>query len=402
MAEAAVRTKDVPVLTGDPFSPRVMDDPYPLYAEMRDAGPVVFLATHGCYAVGRHDQVQRVMSDWENFSSAAGVGLANFTKEKPWRPPSLLLEADPPSHTHVRAVLARVLSPGNIRKLKDRFEREAERLIDTVVAKGDFDAIADLAEHYPVKVFPDAVGLRTDGRENLLPYGSMVFNSVGPNNALFEAAVAHAGTVVPWIMANCAREALAPDGLGAEIYESVDRGDLDATQAGMLVRSFLSAGVDTTVNALGIVLWCLTTFPAQWEKLRANPALARSAFEESLRYEGTAQVFFRTTVRDVEIDGMLLGGNEKVAAFMGAANRDPRRWDNPDVYDIERRSAGHMTFGTGIHGCIGQQVARMEGEAILNALLNKVRSMELTGPPVRHYNNSLRTFGSLPMRVVPL
>jgi cytochrome P450 len=399
MSEPALGADTIPVIDDDPFAIPFLHDPYPHYARMREAGPVVWLSRYHCYAVARHDEVQRVLGDWETFISAAGVGLANFHDETPWRPPSIVLEADPPLHTRTRTVLTRVLSPGNIRKLRERFEREAEILVDRVVAMGRFDGITDFAEPFPVKVFSDAIGIREQGRENLLPYGSMVFNSFGPRNALTAAAFANADAVRGWIMESCARDRLDPDGLGAQIFAAVEGGELSEQEAPMLLRSFLSAGIDTTVDALGNTLWCLATFPDQWERLRRNPALARNAFEEGLRYEGPAQLFFRTTARDATIGGLAVEANRKVAAFMGAANRDPRRWPNPDTFDIERRATGHLTLGTGIHGCVGQAVARLEGEAVLAALARKVGSVELTAEPTRHYNNVLRSFEKLPVQV---
>jgi cytochrome P450 len=400
MSQAAVRADEVPTLDVDPFSIPFLEDPYPHYARMREAGPVVWLPAHQCYAVARHEEVQKVLTDWESFSSAAGVGLANFKREKPWRPPSIVLEADPPLHTRTRTVLNRAMSPGNVRKLREPFEREAEALVDRVVAMGSFDGVKDFAEHYPVKVFSDAIGVPDEGREHLLPYGNMVFNSFGPRNALTQAAFANADAVRSSIMTNCARDRIRPGSLGALIYAAADDGELSAEEAAMLMRSFFSAGLDTTVAALGTALWCFATFNDQWEKLRGNPALVRGAFEESLRYDGAAQVFFRTTVRDVEIAGVRIGEDRKVAAFMGAANRDPRRWPNPDTFDIERRAVGHMTLGTGIHGCVGQTLARLEGEILLGAFVRKVRSIELTAEPVRRYNNVLRSFEHLPVRVV--
>lgn len=388
-----------PVFEADPFSIPFLEDPYPAYAAMRAAAPMVYLPQYGCYAVGRHQDVQRVLSEWETFSSAAGVGLANFKKETPWRPPSIVLEADPPMHTRTRGVLMRILSPATVRRLREQFVREADALVDRMLDRGEFDAVTDFAEYYPVKVFPDAVGVREEGREHLLPYGSMVFNSFGPRNAITEAAFRNADVVRAWVMESCSRAALSKDGLGAEIYAAVETGELTETEAGMLLRSFLSAGVDTTVNSLGNTVWALATNPGQWEKLKANPALARNAFEEALRYEGPAQVFFRTTTRDTTVGDLPIGEGEKIAAYMGSANRDPLRWENPDTYDIERKTAGHMTLGTGIHGCVGQNIARLEGEAIFSAIARKVDTIEIIGQPVRQYNNVLRAFASLPVRM---
>jgi cytochrome P450 len=391
-----------PVSTADPFSHGFLRDPYPHHEALREAGPVVWLERYGIWAMARHEQVRDALTDWQTYCSSAGVGLSDFRKEPPWRPPSIILQADPPLHTRTRAVLTRILSPAAIKALRDTFEREAEKLIARLVGQREFDGVADLAEAYPLKVFPDAVGISEEGRENLLPYGSMVFNSFGPRNDLFDLAMANAGPVRDWIMSKCSRAALAPGGLGMQIFEAVDAGELTEDEAGMLVRSFLSAGIDTTVYGLGNALYCMARYPGQWKVLRENPNLIRGAFEEVLRFEAPVQSFFRTTTRDVEVGGVRLGDGEKVLLLFAAANRDPRRWDRPDTFDVTRRAAGHMTFGTGIHGCVGQAVARLETEAILTALAKRVASFELRGEPERRLNNTLRGFDTMPLRVVPV
>jgi cytochrome P450 len=399
---AAEAMSSHPVSIADPFSRAFLHDPYPHHQTLREAGPVVWLAQYGIWAMARHEQVRDALTDWQTYCSSAGVGLSDFRKEPPWRPPSIILEADPPLHTRTRAVLTRILSPAAIKVLRETFDREAEALIAHLAERREFDAIADLAEAYPLKVFPDAVGISGQGRENLLAYGGMVFNSFGPRNDLFQQAMANAGAVRDWIMSKCSRAALAPGGLGMQIFDAVDAGELSEEEAGMLVRSFLSAGVDTTVYGLGNALYCLAHYPGQWQALRSNPNLVRNAFEEVLRFEAPVQTFFRTTTKPVEVGGVQLGAGEKVLLFLAAANRDPRRWERPDTFDVSRRAAGHMTFGTGLHGCVGQAVARLETEAVLGALLRHVASLELTGAPRRRLNNTLRGFDSLPLRIVPV
>ena len=397
MSDQATVTR--PVSTVDPFSHAFLHDPYPYHEELREAGPVVWLEQYGIWTMARHEQVRDALTDWQTYCSSAGVGLSDFRKEPPWRPPSIILEADPPLHTRTRAVLTRMLAPAAIQVLRETFKREAEALIARLVEKREFDGVADLAEAYPLKVFPDAVGISEEGRENLLPYGTMVFNSFGPRNDLFNKAMANAGPVRDWIMSKCSRAALAPNRLGIQIFQAVDAGELSEEEAGMLVRSFLSAGIDTTVYGLGNALYCLARYPEQWTILRNNPNLIRGAFEEVLRFEAPVQTFFRTTARSVDVGDVRLGDGEKVLLFLAAANRDPRRWDRSDTFDVSRRAAGHMTFGTGIHGCVGQAIARLETEAILTALASRVVSFELTGEPQRRLNNTLRGFDTLPLRV---
>jgi cytochrome P450 len=385
----------------DPFSHAFLEDPYPHHEAMREAGPVVWLERYGIWAMARHQEVRDALTDWQTYCSGAGVGLSDFRKETPWRPPSIILEADPPLHTRTRAVLTRILSPAAINVLRENLTREAEALVDRLLESREFDGIADLAEAYPLKVFPDSVGISEEGRENLLPYGSMVFNGFGPRNDLFDKAMANAGPVRDWIMSKCSRAALAPDGLGIQIFRAVDASELTEAEAGMLVRSFLSAGVDTTVYGLGNALYCFARYPQQWTTVRENPALMRLAFEEVLRFESPVQTFFRTTTRAVDVGGVHLGEGEKVLLFLAAANRDPRRWERPDEFDVRRRATGHMTFGTGIHGCIGQAVARLEAEAVFGALAKRVASFEMTAEPSRRLNNTLRGLDTLPLRVVP-
>jgi 4-methoxybenzoate monooxygenase (O-demethylating) len=384
----------------DPFSHAFLENPYPHHEAMREAGPVVWLEHYGIWAMARHQEVRDALTDWQTYCSGAGVGLSDFSKETPWRPPSVILEADPPLHTRTRAVLTRILSPGAINVLRERLVQEAEVLADRLLESREIDGIADLAEAYPLKVFPDSVGIAEEGRENLLPYGSMVFNGFGPRNDLFDKAMCNAGAVRDWIMSKCSRAALAPDGLGMQIFNAVDSGDLSEAEAGMLVRSFLSAGVDTTVYGIGNALYCFAQYPEQWTTLRENPSLIRLAFEEVLRFEAPVQTFFRTTTKPVEVGGVQIGEGEKVLLFLAAANRDPRRWERADQFDVRRRATGHMTFGTGIHGCVGQAVARLEAEAVFAALAKRVKAFEMTAEPRRRLNNTLRGLDTLPLRLV--
>lgn len=390
-----------PVDDTDPFGPDVLTDPIPFHTRLRDAGPMVHLSRYDVFALGRYEQVHDALVDWQTFQSGAGVGLSNFRTEEPWRPPSLLLEADPPHHDAPRRVLSTILGPRALRRLRDRWSADAERLVDEVLDRGpEFDAVGALAETFPLRVFPDAVGLGTDGRENLLPYGNLLFNAFGPHNDLVAESLPRMGELSGWVNAQCERAALAPDGFGAAIWAAADRGEITPEQAPLVVRSLLSAGVDTTVNGLAAVLHAFATHPDQWARLRARPELARVAFDEAVRWESPVQTFFRTTTRAVEIAGVRVPEGHKILMFLGAANRDPRRWGpDADVFDLGRDPSGHVGFGMGLHQCVGQHVARLEAEAVLSALVRRVRTIEPAGEPRRQLNNTMRMWGTLPVRV---
>ncbi|EIG61228.1 cytochrome P450 [Bradyrhizobium sp. U531] len=383
----------------DPFDWDTRIDPYPAYAELRAKAPVVRLEKYGIFAVPRFAEIKAVFADHVNFSNGGGAGIVNYFKEKPWRPPSIVLEADPPLHTRTRKVLARIMSPGAMRGLENGFKAKAAALVDELIEKRSFDAVRDLAEIFPVTVFPDALGIDNEGRENFLTYGAMVFAGMGPENDYFRTLMAKAPEVLPWVAAKCQRDALAPGSFGAQVYEAADSGEITHDEAPLLVRSFLSAGLDTTISATGMALFSLVRHPEQWAILAANPSLARGAFDESLRYDSAAPYVFRTTPHETEIAGVPIGKHEKVLLLIGSANRDETRWEQPDQFDITRRVSGHIGFGTGIHGCVGQMVARLEGEAVLAALAASVASIEITGEPVYRDSSGLRALSSLPVRV---
>jgi cytochrome P450 len=396
MAEALERAPNLDI---DPYDDAFIGDPYPGYAAMRSVGSVFYMPKYACWGMARYKEVRPALLDWKTYCSGMGVGYTHFGKEKPWRPPSLLLETDPPLHDRARRIVDRVVFPPALQRLREPFAKEAAAAVERVLARGRFDGVKELAEAFPLKVFPDAVGLDADGRENLLPYGDMVFNGFGPLNARFNASTAMAGKVVPWITAKCSRRGLAPDGLGAQIYKAVEAGEATEEEAALLVRSFLSAGLDTTVAALGSALYLLATNPGEWRKFRADPSLAKNVFEETVRIESPIQNLFRTTTREVELEGARIPASEKVLLLLASANRDPEHWQEPDRFDITRRVQGHVGFGVGFHVCIGQVIARMEGELLLTALAQRVASIEVIGLPIRRFNNAVRGFASLPLEV---
>lgn len=396
-----IASANLPTLELDPFDPAFLADPFSAHPVLRDAGPVVFLPKIGCFAMARHAEVQAALKDWEAFISGRGVGQTDFLKETPWRPPSLLLEADPPLHDRTRGLMNRVASLGALREVMPRWQAKADALVGQLAGTGSFDAIPALAEAFPLSVFPDLIGLREEGRENLIPYATVAFNAFGPRNALLAETMAAARDATEWVAQSCKRELLRPGGWGMQVYEAADRGECSHDEAERLVRSFLTAGVDTTVNGIATLLHAFAEFPGQWAKLRADPKLVKKAVEESLRWGGTVQTFFRTTSRDVSIGGHIIPEGQKVLLFLAAANRDPRKWEDADRFEITRVVSGHVGFGFGIHQCLGQMVARMEAEAVTNALLANVGEIRATGPVRRRLNNTLHAIGELPIELIP-
>ena len=389
----------VPVWNVDPYAPDIQTDPIPFFADLRAKGPFAYLPKYSMLICGGYEVTKEVFSDHERFVSSRGVGLQDFSMGEPWRPPSIVLEVDPPDHNRTRRAIMRALSPKVVADLKPLFKADADALVASLVGR-DIDGVADLAEVFPCTVFPKAVGLKNPDRKMLLSYGLMVFNALGPDNAQRQAAMANAPVVGPWIAEQCLRENLTEAGIGATIYASADDGVLTEDEAGMLVRSLLSAGVDTTVTAVGSALWSFAKAPEQFAVLRDDPqGRALAAFEETIRYTSPVNAFCRTTNVDTEVAGVSIAAGTKILCVLGAANLDDAHWLEADRFDISRRTIGHLGLGAGVHTCVGQNIARAEGQAVLQALGEQVSAMKQTGPAVWRANNAIRAFDSLPLRL---
>jgi cytochrome P450 len=387
---------EVPTSDLDLFSREASGDQQRVDDALRELGPVVHMTHYDVWVCGRHEPIQRMYRDWETFSSTEPA----FAKDGP----SILLSEDPPAHTRVRTVIQRALSPKVMKSMAERFEREAHALVDRIIDGGgpvEVDGHQDLAKRYVLKVFPDVLGLGEEGRENLMEFGHAQFNAFGPENEIYHESFDAAREVFAWIAAHTKREAIAPDGLADDMYKAADRGDLTYDEAELLVRTLYAAGADTTVFAIGNVLRAFADFPEQWQALRADPSLARAAFEEGIRYDNPARYTRRRTTRPVEVDGVPMPEDAKVLILHGPAGRDPRRWEDPQRFDIRRKTSGHLGLGYGIHACVGQSLARLEGASLLGALVQRVEHIEPAGTPRTTVNMAVHGHESLPLRLHP-
>ncbi|MEA3065802.1 MAG: hypothetical protein QOJ27_2254 [Sphingomonadales bacterium] len=393
-------THDVPRLDADPFAIDTLLNPYAVQELVREIGPVSYVERYGSYAVGRYDEVRTILRDWESFTSTAGAGLTDIRKPDAWRQPGPIVESDPPDHTRIRGVLSKIISPKIIKGWQESFQAEATLLADRMCEARDVDGAKDIAEAFVMKVFPESLGL-SPHRENMVIVGNYNFNALGPKNELFERSAAELAGIAEWFDAAQDREGVAPGSFGEQVYNAEDEGLLEPGVARGLVRTLLRGGMDTTISGIGSMLMFLSQQPDLWRTMRSDRSRMKLAFEEAIRLEAPIQSYYRTTTKEVEVGGVRLEADTKVQVFIGAANRDPRKWEDPDRYDLGRSPAGHLAFGQGIHLCIGQLIARMEAESVLVALLDRVKELQPVGKPVYRPLNTLRTLDALPLRLIP-
>jgi cytochrome P450 len=345
---------------------------------IRELAPVVFLERENICVLGRHKHVSNGLFDWQSFSNTS----------RPWHDPNsvrpeILLTDDPPRHTEVRAVLSRILSPRALQTLSAPFRKDALAVLDEVLANGDarIDAVTAISRPFVYKVLPDLIGLPLEGRENMAAFGHMVWATLGPQNELFASAMQDAERVIEWVDDCCDRRNLVPEGLGMQLFYAADRGEITEPEAKLLVQILLSAAADTTVMTISTAMRAFAEFPDQYALLRTNPALVRAAFDESLRWDSPSRMAGRITARDVAIDGYVIPQGMRCGLLFAAANRDPRRWRDPDTFDIKRNLRGHVGWGYGVHTCVGRTLAQLEADAMLGAMIERIAKFEPAGEP---------------------
>ncbi|MGY3206047.1 cytochrome P450 [Streptomyces sp. TE5632] len=386
-----------PPISGiDLFADEVVLDPYPAYAELREQGPVVHLRKNDVYALTRYDVIRDALADWESFSSTS-IAFNPMANEALT---GTSLASDPPAHTQLRATLTENLSPRALRGLKGGIEKKADALVAELVETGSFEAIDALARAFPLEVVADLIGFTGHVRDNMLRWGQAAMQVLGPMNQRTAENFPIAGELYGWC-SEVKADDLAEGSVGRGIFEAEARGAIPPDTAGHIIHQYLGAGVDSTIAAIGNIVALFAAHPDQLALVRANPSLVPAAFNEALRFWPPINAWGRRATKDVEIDGTVIPAGAQIAILLGAGNRDPRHYENPDAFLVERNPVDHLAFGYGPHGCAGQGLARLEAHAVIEALSRRVERL-VVGPEVRVPSNITRSIEELPvLEVIP-
>jgi cytochrome P450 len=361
----------------NPFSPEAREDPYPGYADLRANHPVHEFGPF--HLVSRYDDVLQVMKNPALFSSA-GMGAPLVAG----RPTQTVVSSDPPDHTRLRNLVNRAFTPRMIAALEPRIHQITNQLLDAVGEReeSETDLIRDLAVPLPVIVIAEILGVEPERREDFKRWSDAVvsqvvqpgqrptgeFHVIGDEiegfRQYFEAAVEE-------------RRRRPRQDLISALVRAEDEDGLTPDEVLAFTALMLVAGNETATNLIGNAVLALLRNPDQLAKVLADPGLLPNAIEESLRHDSPVQMLFRKTTDDCELAGVSLPAGSMVVPIFGSANRDERRYADPDRFDVMRDTQGHLAFGQGIHFCLGAPLARMEARIALTALLQHLPFVEL-------------------------
>ena len=389
-------TTTIPISHADPFTDEALVEPWAIYRELRDAGPVVRLPDYDLCAVMRHADVRAVLADWETFSSAA-VGLNPTFNAMAGGVTTNILMASPPQHHKLRSILGEDLAPRGLReKLEEFVTDRAEALVEDLVSRGSFDAVSDLARPFVMGVIYDLNGLPEAGRDRFFGWANALFNALGVMNERAESAFSSLAEMWDWLRDEAGPEDVKPGSWAATIYAAAERGDVPAETAFRMLTTYVAPALDTTIHSLGWALKLFAEHPEQWDQIRADPELIPGAFREILRIQTPVHQMGRLVERDAEIDGVSVTKGTRLMVSFASANRDERQWHDPERFDIHRDNRRHVGFGYGVHACVGQGLARVEGHSILAALARRVERFEV-GEGTPFINNLVHGLDSLPV-----
>ncbi|MFF8369540.1 cytochrome P450 [Streptomyces lydicus] len=383
----------------------LLDDPYPAYAALREAGPVHRInGTDGnpAWLVTRYDDVRSALAD-PRFSldkrNAAPGGYRGFAL-----PPALdanLLNMDPPDHTRVRRLVVKAFTPGRVEALREPVRQVADELLDAMARRGSGDLIADYAGPLPITVICDLLGIPHHDRRDFLAWSDALITPDPARPELMKQAV---GAMLEFYTGLIAAKRAEPaDDLLSDLIavRDTDGDRLTEDELTSLAFLILFAGYENTVHLIGNAVLTLFDHPDQLRALRHNPAELPAAVEEFLRYDGPSPLAIRRfPTEDVEIGGVRIPAGESVLLSIASANRDAARFPAPDTLDRGRELSGHLALGHGIHRCLGAPLARMEAVTALEALLDRFPGLRLGVPrdELRH-RRALRARGLISLPV---
>ena len=388
------------------LDPSFIADPYPTYRALRERDPYHYSPLTSMITVVPYEDVDAILRDHRRFSSVIrGTEPFPVAEEQARRQLSPSMQfRDPPDHTRLRGVVNRAFTPPQIAKMEDQIRATAHSLLDVIGDSNHFDLMEHFANLLPMLVIAEMIGVPTDDRQQFKRWSDQIIRGLEPNlseaelSELLDNAEALAGYLAP-IIEDRRREP-KDDLVSRLVFAEEDGQTLSHDETQITLRLLLVAGNETTTNLIGNGLKALLEHPEQLELLRQQPDLIPSAIEELLRYDSPVQVDVRRLVEDTEIGDKQGKKDSLVTPLIGAANRDPQVFRDPDRLDITREDPGNIAFGRGIHHCLGAPLARLDAKVAFEVLLERFDEIKfgLRDPKYRH-NIVLRGLEHLDVRV---
>ena len=385
----------------DPYTAINSADPYPLYRRLRDEAPLYYNEQYDFFAVSRYEDCERGLIDAKRFVSGRG-GILELIKANVELPPGNLIFEDPPAHDVHRSLLSRVFTPRRVSELEPKMREFCRRSLDPLVGRKEFDLIADFAAQAPMRMISMLFGIPEEDQEELRDRADRNLRTTAGEALKVSGSLTFGaeafGEYIDWRLDHPSDD-LMTDLLRTEFEdENGVKRTLTRDEALLYTTVVAGAGNETTTRLIGWAGKVLAEHPDQRSEVVADRSLVNNTIEELLRYESPGPQIGRYMPEDVELYGQTVPAGSAVLFVVSAANRDDRRWDDPERFDVHRKIGQHLAFGYGIHYCLGAALARLEGRVALDELLNRFPEWDVDLDRARIAPTStVRGFETLPV-----
>ena len=398
---------------GSLWTPEAMADPYPLYKLLREHSPIMHNEMLDGWVLTRYDDVVSVLKD-QRFSADRNqarsqseylkAAMAAREEMGAIANTQTMLSADPPEHTRLRGLVSKAFTPKTVEGMRVHIQEIVEDLLDEVQSEGQMDVIEDLATPLPVIVIAELLGVPPEERATFKRWSDDLVANMSPvgepDDELIQRSLTSSNEMAEYFKERIEERRKEPrDDLLSALVAAEERGEvLSEDEVLATCVLLLAAGNETTTNLIGNGTLALLRNPEQQQKLRDDPSLVESAVEELLRDDGPVQATARIATEEIEVGGQKMEKGQLAMCIIGAANRDPAQFSNPEELDVSREDNKHIAFGFGIHFCIGAPLARLEGTAAFDSLMRRMPDLRLeTDEPAWNGNFILRGLKSLPV-----
>ena len=391
--------KQIPVYNKSVFSTKSLASGLQLYKDLSALGDVIYLKKDKVYAVTSYAAHMEVLSDPETFTAAQGVALNKQANEVPEAKVSVLMSEGDEQRKR-KAWYMKPITQRKLKDIKDNISESCENMVQDLAKKNEIEVVKDFAAHIPLEIVSKMIGYPEKGSKKLLDWAFATFNTFGPNNLRTLKSLPGLIFGLSKYSRTLNKDNVLPGSWSHATFKAIEEGKLGEDEGRAIVMGYAIPSLDTTIQSATSMFELLAKHPEKFNEIKENPDLIRGVVNEAIRLSSPVRGFSRVITKDTEVAGYQLEKDKRVLMLWSCANRDPKKYPNPDEFDIHRNPEDHLGWGYGNHRCAGEHLARLEMEELLKALCKHASKLVVSNSEP-FLNNTLQGYKSMSGKIIP-
>ncbi|MDP4851672.1 MAG: cytochrome P450 [Wenyingzhuangia sp.] len=391
--------KQIPVYNKSVFSTKSLASGLQLYKDLSALGDVIYLKKDKVYAVTSYAAHMEVLNDPETFTAAQGVALNKQANEVPEAKVSVLMSEGDEQRKR-KAWYMKPITQRKLKDIKDNISESCENMVQDLAKKNEIEVVKDFAAHIPLEIVSKMIGYPEKGSKKLLDWAFATFNTFGPNNLRTLKSLPGLIFGLSKYSRTLNKDNVLPGSWSHATFKAIEEGKLGEDEGRAIVMGYAIPSLDTTIQSATSMFELLAKHPEKFNEIKENPDLIRGVVNEAIRLSSPVRGFSRVITKDTEVAGYQLEKDKRVLMLWSCANRDPKKYPNPDEFDIHRNPEDHLGWGYGNHRCAGEHLARLEMEELLKALCKHASKLEVSNSEP-FLNNTLQGYKSMSGKIIP-